>query len=229
MQQTQVAAASWAVADGTRGAVAARAATAADVSTRIAALESQLLLLTGKANRSERSKLNRELWLLQQQQSTAVSVAPAASSICVHVVNHWRVLHGAEADLTLLRRCIRCHDGNAATCRFHPDAKAFAFGTGRFEYGYTSAWDTPHDHFFCCGAATSSTCGCCEEPHHRIDADWWREYESRAQALDAEIGGSEQDEDGEEEEEEEEDEEDDSASAGASSEAAEALAAMEIG
>ena len=59
---------------GTRGAVAAAAAAAAAPVTHpdgttntITELEQRLLSLTGRANQSERNKLNRELWALLQQ------------------------------------------------------------------------------------------------------------------------------------------------------------------
>jgi hypothetical protein len=59
------------------------------------------------------------------------------------LLNHWQMLRpGVGPDEVAL--CVRCADGRAPTCRFHPDAKGFAFGSGRFDYDYTTLWDTPH-------------------------------------------------------------------------------------
>ena len=210
------------VADHTRRAVHARLAASASATTaRVAQIESELLHLGGKANRSERQRLNRELWALNNPAPTSSSAAAERDSVqevCIvttasqRVMAHWDVLH-PEADTRLLSLCIRCGQGSAPTCRFHPDAKAFAFGTGRFEYGYTSAWDTPHEMWFCCGAGSAAAAGCCEESRHTVDPEWWTAYAGHAPALDetAEEASDEDDDD---------DDDDDGAMEG--------LAAMEI-
>ena len=100
------------------------------------------------------------------------------------LAEHWCILHGTEA-LRLMAHCVRCGDGTAASCRFHPDAKAFGFGTGRFEYAYSSAWDTPHDVWFCCGSPNPRCPGCCEEPANSTDPDWWRANAAAAPLLEA--------------------------------------------
>ena len=124
-------------------------------------------------------------------------------------------MHGPEANTALLGHCIRCGDGTAPSCRFHPDAKAFAFGTGRFDYGYTSAWDTPHDIWFCCGAGAPGAAGCCEESTHTVDVDWWQAYCHLAPSLEESASSDDS-------EEAEEEDDDDAAST------VDALAAMEI-
>ena len=185
------------MAGGTRAAVALREAvsrTAED--ERIGELQRRLLELTGKAHRTERNQINRELWnLTQQQQQTegapllCASTQMPASSFTAgqqqqqQLIEHWCILHGTEALQLRMAHCVRCGDGTAASCRFHPDAKAFAFGTGRFDYGYSSAWDTPHDVWFCCGSASPGCPGCCEEPAHSTDSEWWRPYAAAAPAL----------------------------------------------
>ena len=83
-------------------------------------------------------------------------------------------------------RCVRCGEPDAPVCRFHPDAKAFAFGTGRFQYGYTSAWDTPHDRWFCCNASGPECPGCCEEPTHTDSATWWESFAHLAPPIESE-------------------------------------------
>jgi hypothetical protein len=97
---------------------------------------------------------------------------------------HWRVLHPKAANASI-KKCVRCGDGDAPTCNFHPDAKAFAFGTGRFQYGYDTNWDTPHDRWFCCGGAAAECSGCCEEPHHTTRETWWEAYVHLAPALES--------------------------------------------
>ena len=157
------------MSSGTRGA-------AQRVDTRVAELEARLLQLGGREHKAERSKVNRELWVLQQP--AAPTHAPVAQPACgddtvtpmQQLVAHWQVLHPAsEAGTTL---CVRCGAGDAPSCRFHPDARAFAFGTGRFGYGYTNLWDTPHDRWFCCGGTAPECAGCCEEqkPQHVVRA-----------------------------------------------------------
>mmetsp|Transcript_25413 Transcript_25413/g.60459 ORF Transcript_25413/g.60459 Transcript_25413/m.60459 type:complete len:137 (+) Transcript_25413:268-678(+) len=96
--------------------------------------------------------------------------------------------------------------GTAATCRFHPDAKAFAFGSGRFDFGYTSLWDTPHDMWFCCGSSEAACVGCVEEAQHVPDPSWWMRYAHLAPPL---ITSDADDEDNEDEDEDEEEEDED--------------------
>ena len=186
-----------------RAAAAAAAATAQagddddcpdDHAQQIAALQQALLLLPGKANAHERNRLNKQLWALQQQQpvqhahaqlqsTTTLSSQQMSSSLqqqqqqtalaTEQLIAHWRVL---RPDSVTLPTCARCGDASAAVCVFHPDAKAFAFGTGRFDYGYTSLWDTPHDGWMCCEGAHAATPGCQMEPTHTADPEWWRAY-----------------------------------------------------
>ena len=194
-----------------------------DNACRIAELQNRLLSLTGKANKTERNQLNRELWSLTQQQQQQPQMQQLQMQQMQQspkqLIDHWRILHGQEADVQLMASCVRCGNGSAGLCRFHPDAKAFAFGTGRFDYAYTSAWDTPHDWWFCCGNPTATCEGCVEEPLHTVDPDWWRRYAGAAPALDA--GATE-----------DEDEELDGEGEGESGESEEmevGMAAMEIG
>ena len=56
---------------------------------------------------------------------------------------HWQTLR-PDVDQGSIAGCVRCAEPSAPTCRFHPDAKAFAFGSGRFDYDYNTFWDTPH-------------------------------------------------------------------------------------
>jgi len=171
-----------------------RAALRRDEETRIAELEAKLLTLGGREHKAERSRVNRELWALQQpaaasQSSPAMQQGGAtAPDELPPLAAHWMVLHpSSEAGPAL---CVRCGSGAAHTCRFHPDAKAFAFGTGRFDYGYTSLWDTPHDRWFCCGGATAESPGCCEEASHRTDPAWWQAYAHLSPPLDADADES---------------------------------------
>lgn len=233
------------MANGTRSAVALHQAlsesSTADIGQRVVELQRRLLELTGKANRSERNQLNRELWALSQQQQQrqheqlglhgqqspapnpgTPSVSSVQPSELQNLAEHWKILHG-DADPHLISLCVRCGDGSAATCRFHPDAKAFAFGTGRFDYAYKSAWDTPHDYWFCCGGASPTCLGCCAEAVHTTNPDWWQEY--AASAPDLECASDE------EEEELDDDEEDcdDVVSEADRQEMEAGMAAMEIG
>ena len=160
------------MSSGTRGA-------AQRVDTRVAELEARLLQLGGREHKAERSKVNRELWVLQQPATP--THAPVAQPACgddtvtpmQQLVAHWQVLHPASEAGTDL--CVRCGAGDAPSCRFHPDARAFAFGTGRFGYGYTNLWDTPHDRWFCCGGTAPECAGCCEEQNHSMwsGPSWW--------------------------------------------------------
>ena len=186
---------------------------------RIAELEARLLQLGGREHKAERSKVNRELWALQQPLAvpSAISpgvVQPAGSDGTVtpmqQLVAHWKLLHPASDVGTAL--CVRCGAGDAPSCRFHPDARAFAFGTGRFDYGYTSLWDTPHDRWLCCGGIAPECAGCCEEQNHSTDPDWWRAYDHLSPAL-----ASDRDSSG-----------DSSSDSERSSDAAEAMSAMDI-
>jgi hypothetical protein len=194
------------MASGTRGAKAAAAARATE-------LEQQLLLLSGKANRSERNRINRELWALREGTASPASPVPSCSVLSSdassdspyytanqQLTAHWRAIH-EHTNPHLMGLCVRCGDGsNPTCCRFHPDAKAFAFGTGRFDYGYSNAWDTPHDRWFCCGAVAAQSAGCCEEPMHTIDPNWWQAYVVHAPPLeDSEDDGDEEDGDSEDE------------------------------
>ena len=224
------------MAEGTRSAVALREAVhkGDEMACKIAQLQSRLLELSGKANRSERNQLNRELWSLtqqqqqQQQQQGGQGGQPPQQPKSLQstpqqkrLIDHWRILHGEEAELQLMALCVRCGQGNAGLCRFHPDAKAFAFGTGRFEYAYTSAWDTPHDWWFCCGGNPTARCeGCIEEPSHTTDPNWWVGYAAAAPALD---NGAE------EEDEEDEDLEEEEGDSGEGEDMEAGMAAMEIG
>ena len=160
-----------------------------------------------------------ELWALQQPLAvpSAISpgvVQPAGSDGTVtpmqQLVAHWKLLHPASDVGTAL--CVRCGAGDAPSCRFHPDARAFAFGTGRFDYGYTSLWDTPHDRWLCCGGIAPECAGCCEEQNHSTDPDWWRAYDHLSPAL-----ASDRDSSG-----------DSSSDSERSSDAAEAMSAMDI-
>jgi hypothetical protein len=193
---------------GTRAAVARAAAAEGSEgyvvfeADEIAAIEHRLLSLTGKANQSERNRLNKRLWILQQpqqqqrpqqQQAVPQGLPPAQVTAAERLSAHWRVLRPDA--LPVVPFCARCGDGSASACSFHPDAKAYAFGTGRFDYAYTSLWDTPHDGFMCCGGVVGSV-GCCVEQTHTADAEWWRVYAHLAPALpSAEQGSSGSDED----------------------------------
>ena len=205
------------MSSGTRGA-------AQRVDARIAELEARLLQLGGREHKAERSKVNRELWALQNQTPAAPLAVPPAISPGLaqpagsgdtitpmqQLVAHWKLLHPAsEVGMAL---CVRCGAGDAPSCRFHPDARAFAFGTGRFDYGYTSLWDTPHDRWFCCGGIAPECAGCCEEQNHSTDPDWWRAYDHLSPAL-----ASDRDSSG-----------DSSSDSERSSDAAEAMSAMDI-
>jgi hypothetical protein len=193
----------------TRGA-AHRAAEATQA--RIAELEAQLQQLSGREHKAGRSRVNKELWMLQnqpsapiQQPAVALPVDDGAAPLTPEqqLLLHWLVLHPtSEAGP---EHCVRCGAGSAPSCRFHPDAKAYAFGTGRFEFGYTSLWDTPHDRWFCCGGAAPDCPGCCEEAAHCTDPDWWRAYSHLAPPL-----------------------EDDDCESSSESDGAEAMAAMDI-
>lgn len=169
---------------GTRSVVAA-VSTCADPTARISDIEARLLQLSGRANQSERNRLNRELWALQQhlappppirpdsvQVSSAVQDLPLATR---QLYSHWQVLRPL-IDPAALALCVRCGDGAAPRCRFHPDAKGFGFGSGRFDYGWSNLWDTPHDAWFCCGSSAAECVGCVEELEHTVDPEWWREY-----------------------------------------------------
>ena len=205
------------MSSGTRGA-------AQRVDARIAELEARLLQLGGREHKAERSKVNRELWALQNQTPAAPLAVPPAISPGLaqpagsgdtitpmqQLVAHWKLLHPASEVGTAL--CVRCGAGDAPSCRFHPDARAFAFGTGRFDYGYTSLWDTPHDRWFCCGGIAPECAGCCEEQNHSTDPDWWRAYDHLSPAL-----ASDRDSSG-----------DSSSDSERSSDAAEAMSAMDI-
>ena len=160
---------------------------------RVTELEAQLLQLAGREHKAERSKVNRELWVLQQPTQPAPLMQPARTTTTggddlvapftpmQQPMTHWQLLHPtSEAGSAL---CVRCGEGGAPTCRFRPDARAFAFGTGRFGYGYTSLWDTPHDRWFCCGGIGPECAGCCEEQKRRMSKgvvkgppSWWWHY-----------------------------------------------------
>jgi hypothetical protein len=80
---------------------------------------------------------------------------------------HWKTLR-PTAGPEDVAACVRCAAPSEPTCRFHPDAKAsnarrtradvlceclshtrlhgqaFAFGSGRFDFAFSSLWDTPH-------------------------------------------------------------------------------------
>jgi len=56
---------------------------------------------------------------------------------------HWAMLRPGVLPTDVLA-CVRCANPSAPTCKFHTDAKAFAFGSGRFDFEYASLWDTPH-------------------------------------------------------------------------------------
>ena len=75
---------------------------------------------------------------------------------------HWQMLKPAASPADVAG-CARCAEPSAPSCRFHPDARAFAFGSGRFDFAFSNLWDTPHDHFFCCNSSSSSAPGCLEE------------------------------------------------------------------
>ena len=111
--------------------------------------------------------------------------APSTNMECM--AEHWRIIHGEDADPLLMSVCVRCGNGRLPSCHFHPDAKAFAFGTGRFRYGYTSAWDTPHDRFFCCGGTSPQCPGCLVEDTHTCDPGWWLAYAGQSPSLDADL------------------------------------------
>lgn len=187
------------------------------VEHEIAWRQQALLQLAGKANRSERNRINRELWTLQQGAASGQppaslpSAAPVAGTAhpAPHVMTraatlrmeqlraHWSLLHGEE-DEGRFALCVRCGNGAAPRCRFHPDAKAFAFGTGRFDFGYTTAWDTPHDIWFCCGSTSPQCIGCCEEESHTTREDWWQPYAELGPSLDESSTSSEEEDDDEE-------------------------------
>lgn len=213
------------MSQGTRSAVARAAAETCSLQSttthteQIAALEQALLLLPGKANQSERNKLNKQLWALQQQQlpppqqplraaAAALPQAAISSAECSSrqqvVADHWFVLRPDAPQG--VPSCVRCGDATAATCDFHPDAKAFAFGSGRFDYCFTSLWDTPHDGWMCCNGAPAGAPGCCREPTHTTDPEWWRAYAHMAPALpQADDQGSDEDSDSADGEEDDED------------------------
>ena len=200
------------MSSGTRSLVAA--AQCADPAGRIAECEAALLKLSGRANQSEQNRINRELWALHQQhgshsrgsklQSTGNAHSTTQQATDAHVnmraqqiLSHWRVLRPDDLNPHTLSLCVRCGDGTAATCRFHPDAKAYAFGCGRFDYGYTSLWDTPHDRWFCCGRADATAEGCVEECCHTTDSEWWWALSHLSPAL-PEDDGCASDSEGEE-------------------------------
>ena len=190
------------MSSGTRAAVARAAIAAADVASTSAAapeddhaqasqislIEAQLLLLTGKSNASERNRLNKQLWYLQQGQqpqpsSSTFAPSQIATAECQRVADHWQVLRPQAP--RGVPSCVRCGDGTAAVCQFHPDAKAWAFGSGRFDYAYTSLWDTPHDGWMCCVDGNPAAAGCMCEATHTVDAEWWRAYTHLAPAMPA--------------------------------------------
>ena len=168
---------------------------------QIAALEQALLLLPGKANQSERNRLNKTLWALQQQQQPQLQPASSrttrassqhstdqpppvpmfTNAATAQLIEHWRALRpdGSPG----VPSCVRCGDASAAVCVFHPDAKAWAFGSGRFDYAYTSLWDTPHDGWMCCANGTAAASGCVVEATHTADAGWWRAYAHLAPSM----------------------------------------------
>ena len=111
------------------------------------------------------------------------------------LINHWQSLRADDLDLGRLALCARCGDGAAPSCRFHPDAKAYAFGSGRFDYGFTCLFDTPHDRWFCCGATEVRAAGCLEEATHTTDLDWWTAYENQSPPLPDEDGDGSGEED----------------------------------
>ena len=160
-----------------------------NAAARIAELETAVQLLPGRANRMERNRINKELALLRGAclPPTAAPIVhaalPAACAGSLAVAAHWEALRpnmpiGPPS-------CVRCGDGTSAICTFHPDAKAFAFGSGRFDYGYTSLWDTPHDGWMCCNGAGPECPGCMQEPTHSMDPEWWVPYAVLAPALPA--------------------------------------------
>ena len=180
-----------------------------------AEIEQRLLLLPGRANQSERNRLNRELRAL----SELPSPLPLTQSLLTkqhlpQLIEHWKLLHGPDAGS--IAGCVRCGTGSASRCRFHPDAKAFAFGTGRFDYAYCTLWDTPHDRWFCCGSSNATCVGCVEETQHTLDPNWWQAYAQLSPA----IPNDDDDDDDDDEEEESE--------ASVDTEAVAGIAAMEI-
>ena len=164
---------------------------ASSAELRVAERRTQLVQLSGKANSSERNRINCDLQQLeggaqrqQQQELPQMRMTRSETMRQQQLAAHWIVIHGERAASSeLIALCVRCGDGAATTCRFHPDAKAFAFGTGRFDYAYTSAWDTPHDYWFCCSKPHSTQIGCCEEPYHTVDPNWWKKYLQQAPPL----------------------------------------------
>mmetsp|Transcript_49838 Transcript_49838/g.80390 ORF Transcript_49838/g.80390 Transcript_49838/m.80390 type:complete len:139 (+) Transcript_49838:2-418(+) len=98
------------------------------------------------------------------------------------LLSHWAMLRPGVLPTDVLA-CVRCANPSAPTCKFHTDAKAFAFGSGRFDFEYASLWDTPHDMWFCCESRNAACEGCCEEPQHSTDLFWWRAHEHLAPPL----------------------------------------------
>ena len=169
------------------------APTRAALEAQIATLEARLQELPGQQHKAERSKLNKEVRALQEHlllPAPPVGARPASAATgdwvpptpAQQLAAHWQLLHPA-GDASAFARCVRCGMGSAPTCRFHPDAKAFGFGTGRFDFGYTTLWDTPHEQWFCCGGVSADCIGCCQELTHTTDPKWWRAYEHLSPPL----------------------------------------------
>lgn len=164
-----------------------------ELEARVAALEERLLELPGQQHKAERSKLNKEVRALKERLLLPAPSLPAGPTPvsgddwvpptpAQQLVAHWQVCHPV-GDAAAFAQCVRCGMGSAPTCRFHPDAKAFGFGTGRFDFGYTTLWDTPHEQWFCCGGVAADCIGCCQELLHTTDPNWWRAYEHLSPPL----------------------------------------------
>lgn len=168
--------------------------TRTELEAQVAALEARVLELSGQQHKAERSKLNREVRALQEHLLLPAPTPPSGPARAAsgddwvpltpaqQLVAHWQVIHPA-GDASAFAQCVRCGMGSAPSCRFHPDAKAFGFGTGRFDFGYASLWDTPHDQWFCCGGVAADRIGCCQELSHTTDPNWWRAYEQLSPPL----------------------------------------------
>ena len=95
------------VADGTRRATQLRTDEAA---ARVAALQEQISKCAGKANKAERNRLNRELWLLMNPQPVAEVQQAADATVRQNdsvtadqrVAAHWQIIH-PSSDPNLLR------------------------------------------------------------------------------------------------------------------------------
>ena len=113
------------------------------------------------------------------------------------ILEHLQLLNPELRTLTPTT-CLRCGGTvGAGACQFHPDAKAFAFGTGRFDFNFENWWDTPHDRWFCCMAGAASAPGCCTLDEHTTSPDWWLAFVHLAPPLEAEDEDSDDGEDDE--------------------------------